>query len=95
MAMRRNYTTTTLLLFCPALKELKKELTAALEDVEGKLDQLGGSASTVSTRVDRRDLGVSRSDRAAAQILKHDVCLIGLGEVEHDAQHPHAVGGVA
>jgi len=36
-----------------ALKELKKELTAALEDVEGKLDQLGGSASTVSTRTAR------------------------------------------
>lgn len=40
-------------LFQEALKELKKELTAALEDVEGKLDQLGGSASTVSTRTAR------------------------------------------
>ena len=31
------------------LRDLRSELVSALEDVETKLDELGGSASTVST----------------------------------------------
>merc|ERR1712216_614666 len=54
------------------LKDLRSELVAALGDVESELEQLGGSASTVTARTHTTTQSRAKSTRSATKSIAEE-----------------------